>query len=1124
MISNFSFLEARYPLIYTPAVKAERYLLTDPRAAAMYARLCLEEFIRHLYQADAQLVPPTKPEGQHPTLDDLMRNPVLEVILPPLLLKQLHFIRKQGNRCLHDLNYQLTLPQGINMLKGLYDMGKWCVEMFEEEVIDEPFQEGLLPANPTALTASEKRNLEQRIEQNQVLLAARETQLEQAQQRNEALQTELSLRRNRINSTWTGSLSETETRQLFIDVMLQEAGYDPQHPRNREVTLTGLPNGKTGRADYVFWEKDGKPLAVIEAKKTMSDARQGEQQAEQYATALEGMFGQRPVIFYTNGFDTWLWDDAAGYPPRLVQGFYQQADLEWLIQRRHNRLPLGNQPVNKSITDRYYQEEAIRRATEHWQARHRRVLLEMATGSGKTRTASALVELMAKAGWIKRVLFLADRTALVTQAKGSFGTYLPTIAGINLAELAPEDDPFTARLVFSTYQTLMNSIDTDWEGNRRRYSPGHFDLIIIDEAHRSIYQKYGAIFDYFDALLLGLTATPKSDIDRDTYQFFNLPTGDPTYAYSLEQAVIDGYLVPYKAVEVNLRFPVEGIVYDQLSDEEKAEYEDKFEANGILPSQIEPAALNTWLFNTGTVDEVLDYLMSHGIKIEGGDRLGKSILFARNHLHAVFVKERFDVLYPEYGGNFCKIIDTHQQNPQALINEFSNPKNRDFQLAISVDMLDTGIDIPEVVNLVFFKRVMSKAKFWQMIGRGTRLCENLFAPGKHKTHFQIFDFCSNFAFFGENPEGIPATEQVSLSEKIFKARLDLSQTLSNTQTEQAYRLSLLKGLQADIAQLNDTSFVIQRKKEWLHRYRSLSTWEFLSPQEVLEIKTHLAPLVRYPNQDETARQFDLLMLNLQQALLTQSLELPTLTSRVQQLARGILPKANIPKVNQQEPLLRRLAEQDYWNNATLTDLEQVRQKVRDLIIFIDKDAQRPVYTTFADSLVSVKVVGDPMPPYTNLEVYKSRVERMIRENKDHLVIRKLINNMPITGTELAALDQMLFAGVDFPDRELFEKVVGEKPLGVFIRSILGLEQQAAKTAFAHFQSQVMLTANQSQFINFIIDALCRQGVVDTNQFFESPFTDLHSQGLAGLFSEEEAQNIISIIKTVNANAEALPNN
>ena len=539
----------------------------------------------------------------------------------------------------------------------------------------------------------------------------------------------------------THDYNEEQTRDIWIDNLLHEAGWPLDQPRDREYKVTGMPNAKgEGFVDYVLWGDDGKPLALVEAKRARKDARVGQQQAKLYADCLEATHGARPVIFYSNGYEHWIWDDT-NYPPRAIQGFLKKDELLLLHQRRATRRALAGVEIDRDIAGRFYQSRAIRRIDDAFEKHHqRKTLLVMATGSGKTRTVIALVDQLMRANWVKRALFLADRVALVNQAVRAFKMHMPHAAPVNLVT----DKLTDGRIYVSTYPTMMGLID-DVQNGLRRFGPGHFDLIVIDEAHRSVYRKYRAIFDYFDSLLVGLTATPRDEIDRDTYSLFELERGVPTDSFELNEAVDGGFLVPPRAVSVPLRFQREGIRYDDLSDEDKERWDAlEWSEDGEIPDGVDAAAVNKWLFNTDTVDKVLEHLMTHGQKVEEGDRLGKTIVFAKNSDHAEFIAERFDANYPHLKGHFARVIDYRTDYAQTLIDDFSIPAKAPH-IAISVDMLDTGIDVPEVVNLVFFKIVRSKTKFWQMIGRGTRLAPDLFGPGRHKSIFwsSIFVRISN---------------------------------------------------------------------------------------------------------------------------------------------------------------------------------------------------------------------------------------------------------------------------------------------------------------------------------------------------------------------------------------------
>jgi len=593
-----------------------------------------------------------------------------------------------------------------------------------------------------------------------------------------------------------------------------------------------MPNAKgIGYADYVLWGDDGKPLAVVEAKKTTADPQVGQQQAKLYADCLERMHSQRPLIFYTNGYTTWLWDDRA-YPPRQVAGFHKKDELARLILRRSQRQSLDVTQVKDAIAGRYYQKRAIGSIAAQFSGARRKALLVMASGTGKTRTAIALADVLQRAGWVKRALFLTDRVSLVTQACNTFKAHLPESSPVNLVT--------EGRVYVCTYPTMMGMIDETKAGQGStdaRFGVGHFDLVIIDEAHRFVYQKYGAIFRYFDSLLVGLTATPREEVDKNTYDLFELEPGVPTDAYELTEAVNDGFQVPPRVEQVDLRFLREGIDYESLSDEEKARWEGLDWGDQVdpdqLPDRVNAAAINSWLFNRDTVDKVLQHLMEHGHKVEGGDRLAKTIVFARNHDHARFIEERFNHHYPQHAGHFARVIDNRAKYPQSLIDDFSQ-KGKAPHMAISVDMLDTGIDVPEVANLVFFKPVYSKIKFWQMIGRGTRLCPDLYGPGEDKQDFRVFDFCFNFDYFRERPEGINAGDTAPLGTRHFRARVQLLghvQTNPELDPDADLLVSLTEGLHGEVAAMNRDNFIVRMHLEAVARFQQQNAWADLSEND-----------------------------------------------------------------------------------------------------------------------------------------------------------------------------------------------------------------------------------------------------------------------------------------------------
>ncbi|HEX7704826.1 MAG TPA: DEAD/DEAH box helicase family protein, partial [Thermoanaerobaculia bacterium] len=771
-MSQFAFIERGWPDVFEAATRAEGVVRSDPRTACFYARRALELAVLWIYKHDAS----TKLPYQE-SLSALIHDPTFKKNAGPALFAKARLIKDLGNLAAHSPK-PLQEKDSLRATEDLFHFLFWLARTYSQDAAPPDslqFDPGLLP---TEAVAPKSVAQIQKLESD---LAARDEKLFELIADRQNIDAELQRLREEIAAVKAANrarpddhdYSEAETRDYFIDLLLKEAGWSLSGRDDLEFEVRGMPtkdgrNDGPGFVDYVLWGDDGKPLGVVEAKRTKKDSRIGQQQAKLYADCLEQRYGQRPVIFCSNGYEHWIWDDAF-YPPRPVQGFYKKDELELLIQRRTTRKPLAKAKIDEAIVERYYQTRAIRRIGEAFERDHeRKTLLVMATGAGKTRTVIALADVLTRCNWAKRILFLADRRALVRQAIKAFKKHLPSSSPVNLLD----EKETEGRVFVSTYPTMMGLIDETGDG-MRRFGPGHFDLIVIDEAHRSVYKKYGAIFEYFDSLLVGLTATPKDEVDRDTYKLFDLEKGVPTDAYDLADAVREKYLVPAKPVAVPIKFVQQGITYDDLSDEEKEDWDElEWDESGQIPARVEAGAINQWLMNEDTVDKVLAHLMTNGVHVVGGDRLGKTIIFAKNHAHAMYIGERFDANYPHLKGEFARVIDNQITYAQTLIDDFEKPSKAPH-IAVSVDMLDTGIDIPEVVNLVFFKIVRSKTKFWQMVGRGTRLSPDLFGPGQDKQFFKLFDYCDNLAFFNANAAGVEGTTSDSLTTRLFKYRLEL---------------------------------------------------------------------------------------------------------------------------------------------------------------------------------------------------------------------------------------------------------------------------------------------------------------------------------------------------------------
>lgn len=911
--------------------------------------------------------------------------------------------------------------------------------------------------------------------------------------------------------TYTTDPTEHETRKQYIDAMLRDAGWRLGADWLEEVELQGMPNhAQVGFADYVLYGDNGKPLAVIEAKRTSVDPAKGRQQAKLYADLLEKQHGRRPVVFLTNGFETYLQDNQ--YPERQVAALYSKRDLEKLFNLRRIRQPLTDIQVDKNIAGRYYQEGAIKAVCHTFDAKNRRkALLVMATGSGKTRTAVALCKVLLERGWVKNILFLADRTSLVTQAKRSFVNLLPDLSVTNLCE---EKDNTAAHCVFSTYQTMLGCIDTVTDEQGKLFTCGHFDLLICDEAHRSIYNKYRDIFRYFDAPLVGLTATPKDEIDKNTYAIFDLEKGMPTYGYELAQAVKDGYLVDFLSVETKLKFLEEGITYDQLSEVDKAAYEDTFtDENGELPEKIESSALNEWVFNEDTIREVLHILMEYGLKIDYGEKLGKTIIFAKNHRHAEMILEVFQREYPHLGDGFAQVIDNYMTYAQSAIDNFSDPGKLP-QIAISVDMLDTGIDVPEVLNLVFFKKVMSKAKFWQMIGRGTRLCPGLL-DGADKNQFYIFDFCGNFAFFRMS-QGKPVHAQLSLQGALFRLKGEIVYKLQDMayQTEELipFRQALVKELLGKAQELNRDNFAVKQHLRAVERFSKEETYQGLVYGDIREMEEELCPLILPDADDPKALRFDALLYGIELAYMVGKTSTKARRDLVRQ-AEAVASVGNIPEIQEQKELLDRILHTDYLERAGLNEFEHIRKSLRDLMKYVLPSGHS--YSTNFDDQILETEWHESQLETDDLKNYRAKAEFYVREHQDSPAIAKLKSNLPLTQQDVAELESILWSQVG--TQEDYEAEYGEKPLGEFVREVVGMDMKAAKEAFSVYLNDVNLDDRQIYFVNQIVEYIVQNGLMkDLSVLQKPPFTDLGS--ISQVFDAGNWKKIREIIQKINANA------
>lgn len=1116
METNFDYLLSKkeYAEFATQAVEAERSIAISPATCAILSRRALELAVRFVFSYDAELELPYRDN-----ISSLIHERSFRDIIEPRLFPMLKYTIRLGNVAVHT-NSNIKRDEAIIALRDLFEFCDWIDYSYSKEYIERFFDESLLA------TGDEKRVKAEELKSLYDSLSSKDKRLEEILKENEELRKQMAQTRKQHNQTrefHVDKISESATRKKYIDIALKEAGWIIGRNCTVEEPVTGMPNATgTGYVDYVLWGKDNLPLAVVEAKQPSKDPLVGSQQAKLYADCLQNKYNQRPLIFTTNGFECYYTNDACGYSGRAVSGFFTQDELQLEVDRRKLRVPLDRIEISDKITNRPYQKEAVTAVCDAISKKHRKMLIVQATGSGKTRVSISIVDVLRKHNYVKNILFLADRTALVKQAKNSYTNLLEDLSCCNLCE--NKEDPESSRMIFATYPTMMNAIDeTKNKFGEKLFTPGHFDLIICDEVHRSIYKKYQEIFEYFDGMLLGMTATPKNEIDKNTYGVFDLERGVPTYAYELEKAVEEGYLVNYSTLEYKSKIMEDGIHYHDLSEEEKEEFEKTFEGDYRVKEDVASSAINTWLFNDDTIDKVLKELMEKGLKIEGGDKLGKTIIFAKNSLHAKEIVERFNVLFPECGGDFIKQIDYSINYCDTLIDEFST-KEKMPQIAVSVDMLDTGIDIPEILNLVFFKKVRSYAKFWQMIGRGTRLCPNLFGEGIDKDRFLIFDFCNNFEYFRVNKNGSDNGIQETLSEKTYNTKAMICRELQSPVflSEQAYvdyRIELVDGLHQAVIELNDDSFMVKRHLRYVEMFRCLSNWNRLETVEISNIKEHISPLIKPKKENELARRFDYLVYSIALGIL-QSKNVQKPIHIVVQTAEVLLStKSKVPQVAAQKEVLEKVVTSDFWENVNVLELDIVRVAMRELLQYIDKIKTRIYYANFEDEITE-GVEGTPIYDSHELENYCKKVEFYLREHCNNLSVYKLRNNKKLSETDLKELEKLLWE--ELGTKTDYEKEYGDTPIGRLVRRIVGVDRNVVNEAFSEFLSKEHLNINQIRFVNLIVDYIVVNGNIDDNKvLMEEPFRSVGS--ITTLFKDDmgTAKRIMDVVADIKRNSEEI---
>ena len=1108
-MSNFEFLKKdnSYKIFADACIEAEQLMNVSYSATVTFVRKALELAVKWVYANDAELRMPPQIN-----LASLIKGKKFKDILPYNMSGLLSYIQQLGNKAVHS-GRVITREEAVLSLRNLFSFTAWIDYSYSRYYSDVKFDESILGETDKIIKVqSEKDKLSKQ-------LAEINKKLEELSNENQTLRKENEEKR-KINEKEReykiDEISEAETRKRYIDLVIENEGWTIGEDCIPEVEISGIttPSGK-GKADYVLYGDNGVPLAVIEAKKLDIDPLIGKNQAKEYADALEKKYDVRPIIFFTNGLDYYIWDDL-NYPERQVSSIYSKKDLEKLIFRRGNKKPLKNvsTDIKDEITNRVYQKEAVVRVTEALEKGYRKMLLVMATGSGKTRTAASIVDILTRYNWVKNILFLADRTALVKQAKNSFKEYLPNLSLCNLLD---NKDDVESRMIFSTYPTMMNAIDeTKNKDGSRIFTSGYFDLIIVDESHRSIYKKYQAIFDYFDANLLGLTATPKNDIDKNTYRIFDLENDNPTFAYELDQAIEEGYLVHYgKPIDVGLKIVRDGLKYSELSEEEKEEFEETFDEE---KEEISSEEVNKTLFNKETADLVIKTLMNNGLKVEGGDKLGKTIIFAVNQRHANFIVDRFNKLYPEYKGKFTQAVCHDIKFVDDVIDNFKD-KVLYPQIAVSVDMLDTGIDVPEILNLVFFKKIRSKAKFWQMIGRGTRLCKDLFGPGIDKERFMIFDCYKNFEFFEVNVDGKEIKTIKSISESIFGAKVDIIKSLQHLNYQEKslieYRNNLIDDIITSILDINNNRFDVRMKGAIIDKYKKLDNYKALNEKDVQELKNIIAPLITYTEEEELSKRFDYQMYVIENAYLGKKSFLRA-KNRVIETAEKLSEKGTIEKISKKKETITKIQKEEFWKNADLFQFEEVRKELRELVILLDRITTKIYYTDFRDEIVDYgeHETGENFKIVNKFEKYNKRVEKYLDEYKNDDVIQKLKNNIPLTMYDIKYLEKILWE--DLGTKEEYEKTYGKIPLLKMVSKIIGMDRKAVEKEFSLFLSNENLNSDQINFVKHIVDYIVKNGSIDKKELKDFPEADKFG-GLFQLFDNKRdvLTNIVKIIDKVN---------
>lgn len=1108
---NFEFLREKHPELADLGGFAERYAWTDPMGSLTKMRLFAEQIVKSIYAAKGFHRNP------YDTFIDLLNNDEFRSTTPRVVLDKLGALRKYGNKGAHGDVQGIAATTSNWILKETHSIAQWFFITHSGGTLAETgeFTEPPRPASVEEKKAERnrlKKQLEEQEEQMDLLIERLEkvrAQAEEAEKSKEEMALLLAQGQCTADAL---DFSEAETRKQIIDLELLQAGWDVGENGQdtlevkQELEVQNQPtNTGTGYADYVLFDDNGLPLAVIEAKKTAVDPSRGKTQAKLYADDLERRYNQRPVIFYTNGFDIWIWDDAKGEIPRKLYAYYSKESLRYCIQKTSTRKNLSELGPKEEIIDRMYQTETVTRVTEKFETLNRRkALIVLATGTGKTRVAMAICELLFRAGWVQRVLFLCDRRELRKQARDAFAEFLPHEPRIYVSARTRGDK--NQRIYLSTYPGMTEAY--------ANFDPGFFDLIIADESHRSIYNKYREMFMYFDALQIGLTATPVHMISRNTYSMFECEDKDPTSYFSYQDAIDHDppYLVPYRVIRHQTGFLERGVKYSEMTPEQRQQLEEQVERPEDV--EYEQNQLDVSVISRDTDTKVLRLFMERGIRNANGSTIGKTIVFARNHNHAIYLRDLFYELFPQYGAEFCEVIDNKEVRRDDLITSFKTENK--LMVAISVDMLDTGIDIPQVVNLVFHKPVKSYVKFQQMIGRGTRLCKNLFGEGEHKQEFLIFDHWGNFDYFGENPEEREASVSKSIFQLIFESRIDLAQAALKKQDADAFDRAV-ELIEKDIRALPEKSIFVKEKRREVETILQSDRIRRFDAQAKHLLCNEIAPLMQWrkPEAKDAAYKFDLLMTRAAVARLTGSAEVDDLRDVViEWVAR--LP-VNLNQVRDKLADVVLCKSNGFWMEATVQTLEEMRESLRGIMHLAStvNPGTVPIEIDVTDGAEVVLEAGGALQT-NDLRAYRIRVEAVLKQiMNESSALQKIRTGRPVTEEEIAELTEQVALQDPHLDLDRLLESCNADKLEEALLQVVGLSAEDVNDRFSAFiQQHTELTANQQQFLSMMKSYISNHGALRIEQLYQPPFISL-SGGLDGVFPENLKKELVSIVKEIN---------